>query len=366
MSQVILEKLTKRFGDVVAVDGIDLHINDRERIVLVGPSGRGKSTTLRMIAGLEEITDGQVRIGDRVVNDVPPKDRNIAMVFQNYALYPHMNVYKNMAFGLKMRRVAKAEVDRRVRRAADILGIEPLLRRKPAELSGGQRQRVAVGRAIVRDPDVFLLDEPLSNLDAKLRVTTRAELVKLHQKLETTMIYVTHDQLEAMTIGHRIVVMQHGQIQQVDTPLAVYDRPANRFVAEFVGSPPMNLLEAAVQTKNDRMMLKLGTIDLSISDQHETALAARTGTSVNLGIRAEDIVLNPPQTAPPGCGRFQATVQGIQLLGADAIVEVARDRTVFLARADPRESFPAGQHVNVAFNMSRAHLFDPDSGDAIR
>ena len=231
MANVVLEGLTKKFGDVVAVDHVDLHVRDKELIVLVGPSGCGKSTTLRLIAGLEQATSGQIRIGERTVNRVSPKDRNIAMVFQNYALYPHMNVYKNMGFGLKMRKVPKSEIDQRIRRAAAILGIEELLDRKPAQLSGGERQRVALGRATVRDPQVFLLDEPLSNLDAKLRFTMRSELVKLHQRLETTMVHVTHDQVEAMTMGNRIVVMNEGRIEQVGPPREVYDAPSNRFVA---------------------------------------------------------------------------------------------------------------------------------------
>src|SRR5919197_2471158 len=244
MANVMLQDLTKSFDKVVAVNRINLEIPDKEFVVFVGPSGCGKTTTLRMIAGLEEGSEGTIMIGDRIVNDIPPKDRNIAMVFQNYALYPHMNVYKNMAFGLKLRRTPKPEIDRRVREAARILGIEDLLDRKPRQLSGGQRQRVAVGRAIVRQPEVFLFDETLSNLDAKLRVQMRAELIKLHERLDATMIYVTHDQVEAMTMGDRIVVMRNGFIQQVGPPMEVYNQPQNQFVAGFIGSPPMNFLEA--------------------------------------------------------------------------------------------------------------------------
>src|ERR671915_1449849 len=243
MASVTLQELTKRFDKVVAVNSINLDIPDKEFVVFVGPSGCGKTTTLRMIAGLEDASDGTILIGERIVNDVPPKDRNIAMVFQNYALYPHMDVYKNMAFGLKLRRTPKLEIDRRVREAARILGIEDLLDRKPRQLSGGQRQRVAVGRAIVRHPQVFLFDEPLSNLDAKLRVQTRREISKLHRQLGATMVYVTHDQVEAMTMGDRIVVMNDGRVQQIDTPLNLYDRPRNRFVAGFIGSPAMNFLD---------------------------------------------------------------------------------------------------------------------------
>src|SRR6266545_251466 len=250
MANVTLQELTKSFDKVVAVNRINLEIPDKEFVVFVGPSGCGKTTTLRMIAGLEEVSEGTIMISDRIVNDIPPKDRNIAMVFQNYALYPHMNVYKNMAFGLKLRRTPKPEIDRRVREASRILGIEELLDRKPRQLSGGQRQRVAVGRAIVRQPEVFLFDEPLSNLDAKLRVNMRAELIKLHERLDATMIYVTHDQVEAMTMGDRIVVMRNGFSQQVGPPMEVYNQPQNQFVAGFIGSPPMNFFDARLVADN--------------------------------------------------------------------------------------------------------------------
>src|SRR5881396_2607550 len=257
MAQVVLEKISKVFpGGVKAVDAIDLGIRDQEFVVLVGPSGCGKSTTLRMVAGLEEISDGTIRIGNRVVNDVPPKDRDIAMVFQNYALYPHMTVYKNMAFGLKLRRMPKPQIHQRVMEAAKILDIEHLLERKPKALSGGQRQRVAVGRAIVREPAAFLFDEPLSNLDAKLRVTTRAELKRLQHRLKTTTIYVTHDQEEAMTLGDRIVVMRDGIIQQSDTPLRTYNHPVNRFVAGFIGMPPMNFFDGVINSSNGKLVFQ--------------------------------------------------------------------------------------------------------------
>ena len=255
MASVVLKSVTKRYGNVTAVNSIDLEIKDKEFIVLVGPSGCGKSTTLRMVAGLEEISDGTISIGDTVVNDVPPKDRDIAMVFQNYALYPHMDVYNNMAFGLKLRKFPKAEIDRRVKEAAKLLGIENLLDRKPKALSGGQRQRVAVGRAIVREPKVFLMDEPLSNLDAKLRVQMRAELSKLDNRLQTTIIYVTHDQTEAMTMGDRIVVMKDGFIQQVGAPLEIYNNPNNIFVAGFIGSPAMNFLDATLRKQGDKYVI---------------------------------------------------------------------------------------------------------------
>src|SRR5213082_548374 len=260
MAQVTLRKVIKKYDEVHAVRGVDLDIADKEFIVLVGPSGCGKTTTLRMIAGLEEITGGTIRIGDRVVNDVPPKDRDIAMVFQNYALYPHMTVYKNMAFGLKLRGMPKKQIEQRVMEAATILDIKHLLDRKPKALSGGQRQRVAVGRAIVREPAAFLFDEPLSNLDAKLRVTTRAELKRLHHRLKTTTIYVTHDQEEAMTLGDRIVAMKDGRVQQADTPLNVYNKPINRFVAGFIGMPPMNFFDGRLSVTDGRLMFEEGAL----------------------------------------------------------------------------------------------------------
>src|SRR5438874_3271615 len=276
MARVELEKVTKIYpGNVKAVNSIDLSIRDQEFVVLVGPSGCGKSTTLRMVAGLEEITDGVIRIGERIVNDVPPKNRDIAMVFQNYALYPHMTVYKNMAFGLKLRKMPRKEIDARVMEAAKILDIEHLLDRKPKALSGGQRQRVAVGRAIVREPAAFLFDEPLSNLDAKLRVTTRAELKKLHLQLHTTTIYVTHDQEEAMTLGDRIVVMKDGRIQQADTPLVTYNRPANRFVAGFIGMPPMNFFDGAIKMVDGEMVFEEGKLENARRVETRSPLAAR-------------------------------------------------------------------------------------------
>src|SRR5437016_2121365 len=267
MAGVTLRNLTKTFKSVVAVDNVSLEIKDKEFLVLVGPSGCGKTTALRMVAGLEEATSGEILIGDRLVNDVSPKDRNIAMVFQNYALYPHMTVYKNMAFSLKLRRTPKGEIERRVKAAADILGIGDLLDRKPKQLSGGQRQRVAVGRAIVRQPEVFLFDEPLSNLDAKLRVNMRAELIKLHERLDATMIYVTHDQVEAMTMGDRIVVMRNGFIQQVGPPMEVYNQPQNQFVAGFIGSPPMNFLDARLVTDNGGVAVDLQGMRLPLPPQ---------------------------------------------------------------------------------------------------
>src|SRR2546427_220939 len=289
MAQVMMKDLNKKYDEVHAVKDVNLHIRDKEFIVVVGPSGCGKSTTLRMVAGLEEITAGEITIGDRVVNDLPPKDRDIAMVFQNYALYPHMTVYDNMAFGLKMRKFPKVEIQKRVQDAAEILGIQELLKRKPRQLSGGQRQRVAVGRAIVRHPQVFLFDEPLSNLDAKLRVQMRVELKRLHERLETTAIYVTHDQVEAMTLGDRVVVMKDGWIQQVGEPLDLYTKPTNRFVAGFIGSPAMNFVDVAVQGSDNSLTAQGTGIRLAIPPVNASRLGPHKGQRVTLGIRPEDL-----------------------------------------------------------------------------
>jgi len=299
MAQVLMKDLNKKYDEVHAVKDVNLHVRDKEFVVLVGPSGCGKSTTLRMVAGLEEITAGEIAIGDRVVNDLPPKDRDIAMVFQNYALYPHMTVYDNMAFGLKMRKFPKVEIQKRVRDAAEILGIQDLLKRKPRQLSGGQRQRVAVGRAIVRHPQVFLFDEPLSNLDAKLRVQMRVELKRLHDRLETTAIYVTHDQVEAMTLGDRVVVMKDGWIQQVGEPMELYTRPANRFVAGFIGSPAMNFVDVTIQ--GDSNLTAQGTgVRLGIPPSLAGRLGPYKGQRVTLGVRPEDVhVATAADPAPP-------------------------------------------------------------------
>src|ERR687883_768672 len=292
MASVVLDHVTKKFGDVTAVNDLSIQVQDREFLVLVGPSGCGKSTGLRLVAGLEEISAGDIFIGDRLVNDVAPKDRDIAMVFQSYALYPHMTVYDNLAFGLKLRKTPKAEIDRRVKEAAEILGLQNLLKRKPKQLSGGQRQRVALGRAIVREPQVFLMDEPLSNLDAKLRVETRAGLIKLHQRLLTTTVYVTHDQTEAMTMGHRIAVLRDGLLQQLDTPQTLYDRPANLFVAGFIGSPAMNFFQGQIERANGRVDVLMGDQRLPI-DESELALhpglGERAGEPVVVGIRPEHL-----------------------------------------------------------------------------
>src|SRR5947199_8094432 len=289
MAQVLMTDLNKKYDEVHAVKDVNLHIRDKEFVVLVGPSGCGKSTTLRMVAGLEEITSGEISIGERVVNDLPPKDRDIAMVFQNYALYPHMTVYDNMAFGLKMRKFPKAEIAKRVHEAAEILGIQELLKRKPRQLSGSQRQRVAVGRAIVRHPQVFLFDEPLSNLDAKLRVQMRVELKRLHDRLETTAIYVTHDQVEAMTLGDRVVVMKDGWIQQVGEPLELYTKPSNRFVAGFIGSPAMNFVDVGIQGSDSSLTAQGTGIRLAIPPVNASQLGPYTGQRLTVGILPEDL-----------------------------------------------------------------------------
>ena len=357
MSSVRLESVSKHFGDVVAVDAIDLEVEDRELLVLVGPSGCGKTTTLRMIAGLEQPTSGTISIGDRDVTHVDAMDRNIAMVFQNYALYPHMNVFRNMAFGLQMRKVARQEVQTRVGEAAKSLGIDGLLERRPAQLSGGERQRVALGRAIVRDPEVFLLDEPLSNLDAKLRVSMRSELVSLRKGLGATMVYVTHDQVEAMTMGDRIVVMRDGRIHQVGSPRDVYLRPADRFVAEFIGNPPMNIIGGRIQGDSGRPVLVAG--DLSVPLEGELAeVAARMDgdREVDFGIRPEGVRLGE------SAGQVEGTVVGSQFLGAEHLVELDFGGPRLLARIEGHGEFESDQPCRVRFDLEAAHLFHPETG----
>ena len=356
MAQVALQNVTKRFGSVVAVDEVSLSIEDKELLVLVGPSGCGKSTTLRMIAGLEEADAGTISIGERVVNRVAPKDRNIAMVFQNYALYPHMNVFNNMAFGLRMRHVPNKDIEARVQRAAAVLEIEDLLRRKPGELSGGQRQRVAVGRAIVRDPDVFLFDEPLSNLDAKLRVIMRTELVKLHRQLETTTIHVTHDQTEAMMMGHRIVVMHEGKIQQIGRPLDVYNAPANRFVAEFVGSPPMNFLHGDLRREGERTSFRKNGVTLDLPA--DKLPRSWSGTELTLGIRPEHIRTLPPAGRPGHWCAVPAEVLIAQPLGSETILDFVCGGQELAARIDADSALLRGSTFDAYFDVSRAHLFD--------
>ena len=366
MASVIYDHVTKRFGDVVAVNDISLDIPDKEFLVLVGPSGCGKTTALRLLAGLEEITSGTIKIGDRVVNDVAPKDRDIAMVFQSYALYPHMSVYDNMAFGLKLRKTPKSEIDERVKEAADILGIGMLLARKPKQLSGGQRQRVALGRAIVRNPHVFLMDEPLSNLDAKLRVQTRAEISKLHQRLQTTFIYVTHDQTEAMTMGTRIAVMKDGILQQVDTPQNLYDSPENIFVAGFIGSPAMNFFDVKVVGTKEEMYVEGPGFKLRVPPDKAKALGDYLGKEVIFGIRPEDI--HDRQFSPPGITAETLTsmVDVTELMGSEVYVYLVSDSKSFIGRFDPRTSARVGHEVDVAFDMGNVHFFDRDAEEALR
>lgn len=366
MAKVILENVCKTYpGGVKAVDNANLEINDREFVVLVGPSGCGKSTTLRMVAGLEEISSGNVLIDGKRVNDVPPKDRDIAMVFQNYALYPHMTVYKNMAFGLMLRKYPKAEIDQRVRDAAQILGItDEQLQRKPKALSGGQRQRVAVGRAIVRKPKAFLFDEPLSNLDAKMRVQMRAEISKLHNRLNSTMIYVTHDQVEAMTMGDRIVVMKDGLIQQVDEPIALYDHPKNMFVAGFIGSPPMNFFKGAIEQRAGGLwFVEAGAngakgVAVRVSAEAAAKLTGYVGKAVVFGVRPEDInekaiaaYAQPEQT-------IAATVEVVEPMGAEVYIYLTTGAHSFIARVNAHQRADVGQKLAVAFDLQKSHFFD--------
>jgi len=361
MASVTFEHVYKRFGDVVAVNDLDIKVFDKEFLVFVGPSGCGKTTSLRLLAGLEEISDGRIMIGDRVVNDVPPKDRDIAMVFQSYALYPHMSVYDNMAFGLKLRKVPKAEIDKRVKQAAEILGIAQLLDRKPRQLSGGQRQRVAVGRAIVRDPAVFLFDEPLSNLDAKLRVQTRAEISKLHQRLGTTFIYVTHDQVEAMTMATRIAVMKDGLLQQIDSPQNLYDHPGNVFVAGFIGSPSMNFFDATLVEQDGKMFIDVGSFKLPIPESKRTQYIGQKGKKIIFGIRPDDV--HAANFAPPGItpAPLKADVDVTELMGNEIFLYLLTGKKQFIARVDPRTHARAGESIDLIVNMDNMHLFDPQT-----
>ncbi len=358
MARVTLEGVGKIYpGNVRAVENFNLEIDNGEFVVMVGPSGCGKSTTLRMVAGLEEITEGTVRIGDRVVNDVPPKDRDIAMVFQNYALYPHMTVYDNMAFGLKLRKFKKAEIDQRVREASEILGINELLERRPKALSGGQRQRVAVGRAIVRKPAVFLFDEPLSNLDAKMRVQMRTEISRLHTRLETTMIYVTHDQVEAMTMGDRIVVMKDGFIQQVDAPTQLYDNPANTFVAGFIGTPPMNFFDVVVVQQEGKLILKEETFAIEAPSAWREKLAPYTDQKVIFGVRPEHVG-SPTAEATPDVPKMAANVEVIEPMGSETYLYLNTGHNDFIARVDSHRRCSVGDQLQIAVMIDKAHVFD--------
>ncbi|MCS6771356.1 MAG: sn-glycerol-3-phosphate ABC transporter ATP-binding protein UgpC [Kiritimatiellae bacterium] len=363
MAKVVLEHVWKIYpGGVVAVNDANLVIEDREFVVLVGPSGCGKSTTLRMVAGLEEISKGSIYIDGKKVNDVPPKNRDIAMVFQNYALYPHMTVYKNMAFGLKLRGYPKAEIDARVREAAEILGIQNLLDRKPKELSGGQRQRVAVGRAIVRKPKAFLFDEPLSNLDAKMRVQMRTEISKLHNRLASTMIYVTHDQVEAMTMGDKIVVMKDGFIQQVAPPLELYNNPANQFVAGFIGSPPMNFFKGRIEQKAGGLWFNEGRFSVRVDDLHAARVAPFAGREIVFGIRPEDVADARHAPSPNPDHVVKARVEVVEPMGAETYIYLNTGSHSFIARVGGSDQVQVDQDLQVAFTMRKGHFFHPETG----
>ena len=366
MAQVNLKKITKVFpGNVRAVDDLSLDVENKEFVVLVGPSGCGKSTTLRIIAGLEEATSGDVCIDDRTVNDVPPKDRNIAMVFQNFALYPHMSVYDNMAFGLKLRKYPREEIDSRVKEAAGILGIEKLLGRKPRELSGGQRQRVAVGRAIVRKPLVFLFDEPLSNLDAKMRVQMRTEIKKLHQRLQATMIYVTHDQVEAMTMGDRIVVMKDGVIQQIADPMTLYDRPENKFTAGFIGSPPMNFIDGTLAGRDGKLYFTEGRFHLKVIDAMAPKLASYAGQEIVFGIRPEDIYDKLFVSEASGENIVRVICEVIEPMGSEAYLHVNTGSNSLVAKVGGHNKPIINQDMDLVFDMSKVHFFDKNTEKTI-
>ena len=368
VATVVLKNLCKSYGEntkVNAVRDVNLEIKDKEFMVLVGPSGCGKSTTLRMVAGLEEITSGEVFIDNQLVNDVPAKNRDIAMVFQNYALYPHMTVYENLAFGLKLRHYPTKEIERRVQEAADILGLGSMLKRKPKELSGGERQRVAVGRAIVRKPKVFLFDEPLSNLDAKMRVQMRMELQKLHNRLQCTMIYVTHDQVEALTLGDRITVMKGGTIHQVADPINLYENPTNKFVAGFIGSPPMNFLTGKIISQNGDFFFTDRGIKLRLLPQHHAKIARLRDKDVIFGIRPEDIYDKIfAQDARPEF-TITATVDMVEPMGAEIFLYLNAGNNSFVSRVSNQDTASVNQDLQVVFDMSKAHFFDPKTEEAI-
>ncbi len=362
MATVTFEHVNKRYGEFVAVNDLNLEIQDGEFMVLVGPSGCGKTTSLRMIAGLEEISDGIVKIGDRVVNDVAPKDRDIAMVFQSYALYPHMTVYDNLAFGLKLRKTSKADIDKRVQEAAGILDLGKLLQRKPKELSGGQRQRVALGRAIVRDPAVFLMDEPLSNLDAKLRVQTRAEIARLHQRLGTTFVYVTHDQVEAMTMGTRIAVMSDGLLQQVGSPQTLYDTPVNRFVAGFIGSPAMNFVDVTVVGAGDGATLEAADFTLPLPARLREAVGPTAGRKLVAGIRPEHLDIG---IAGDDVATLQVRADVVEYLGNEELLHVKAGAKEMVAVVGAEHRVRTDDVVNLVLPMSKLHLFDAESGASL-
>jgi multiple sugar transport system ATP-binding protein len=362
VASVTFNHVWKRYtGGMVAVKDLHIEIADKEFLVFVGPSGCGKSTSLRMLAGLEEISEGEILIGDRVVNNVAPKDRDVAMVFQSYALYPHMTVYENMAFGLRLRKTPKQIIDQRVHEAAKSLGIEQLLDRRPRQLSGGQRQRVAVGRAIVREPAVFLMDEPLSNLDAKLRVEARSFISKLHQRLGTTFIYVTHDQVEAMTMGTRICVLNAGELQQIDTPYNLYHNPRNLFVAGFIGSPSMNFFDATLKQDGNSITIDAGAFQLAVPAAQAEIYKAQMGKKVVFGIRPEDI--HDADFQPPGIipAMVQANVDVVEQMGNEMVVYLEEKGANFISRLDPRTRAHVGNRMGVVFNLENMHLFDVNS-----
>jgi multiple sugar transport system ATP-binding protein len=364
MAQVTLENIVKKFGKTEVVHGISLDIADKEFVVLVGPSGCGKSTVLRMVAGLEKITAGTVKIGNYKVNDIAPKDRDVAMVFQNYALYPHMNVFDNMSFGLKLSKTPKAEILERVNEAAGILGLQELLKRKPHQLSGGQRQRVAMGRAIVRKPSVFLFDEPLSNLDAKLRTQMRTEIKRLHQKVQSTAIYVTHDQVEAMTLADRIVVMRNGNIEQVGRPMDLFEQPANTFVAGFIGSPPMNLMAARTVKVDNTLMLRLGD-DLMVPLPEKEGMSIGEEMDVVMGLRTEDFTMDNKDAQFPDSWTVEGTVEVVEPLGGETHMHMNFKGATFITKAEGRTIYKTGQTLRMAMNLNHLHLFDADTSLAI-
>ncbi len=366
MSQVTLGNVNKIYpGNIQAVFNVNLSIERKEFMVLVGPSGCGKTTILRMIAGLEEVTSGKITIGDKVVNDIPPKDRDIAMVFQNYALYPHMTVFQNMAFALKLRKYPKAEILTRVNDAAEILGIKKLLDRKPKELSGGQRQRVALGRAIVRKPLVFLFDEPLSNLDAKLRVQMRTEIKKLHQRLQATIVYVTHDQTEALTMGDRIVVVKDGVVQQVADPITLYDRPINKFVASFIGSPPMNFLDGNIVRIDKKLYFQNNPFKVRVSEAHVAKMAPYENKEVVFGIRSEDIYDKLFASEASADNTVRAVCEVVEPMGAEAYLYLRSGPSTFIARVSGHVRPGVNQDLDLVLDMGKAHFFDKNTESAI-
>ena len=366
MARVVLRKATKLYpGGVIGAKDINLEIADREFCILVGPSGCGKSTTLRMIAGLEEVTAGEIYIDDRLINDIPPKNRDIAMVFQNYALYPHMTAYENMAFALKLRKYPKKEIQHRVEEAAEILGIRRLLNRRPKALSGGERQRVAVGRAIVRKPKVFLFDEPLSNLDAKMRVQMRTELSKLHKRLQATMIYVTHDQVEAMTMGDKITVLKDGIIYQVADPITLYDQPVNKFVAGFIGTPPMNFMECRIIKKEAGIYIDEGNYEVKVSKRMGKALEPYVGREVVFGIRPEDIYDKLYSAGATRDNTISSTVEVVEPMGAEIMLHLTTGKNIFIARVGSHNKAKVNQDIEMVFDMDKIHVFDKETEKTI-